>query len=75
MSCNELNNLMRKVSVELSQIAITRGEVAQTNIPTWVLGGQRVASTVIDRQTAKIENLQQQERSIAAARNRNCGVR
>ena len=66
---------MRNVSVELSQTAITRGNVAQTDIPTWVPGGRRVASNVIDRQTAKIGNLQQQERSIAVARDRNCGRR
>ncbi len=72
MTCNELNAMVGRVSRELSQTAITRGKVAQTDIPSWVPGGTRVASKVIDRQTAKIENLQQQERAIASARDRNC---
>lgn len=75
MTCNELNERVGNVSRELSQIAIARGKVAQTKIPTWVPGGQRVASTVIDRQTAKIEGLQQQERALVAARDRNCARR
>ena len=75
MGCNELNDLLRNVSRELSQLAITRGKVAQTNVPSWVPGGRRVAATVIDRQTAKIGALQQRERSISAARDRNCSRR
>ena len=75
MSCNELNDTLGKVSRELSQMAIARGKVVQTNIPAWVPGGQRVASGVIDRQTAKIEGLQQRERAVAAARDRNCARR
>ena len=75
MGCNELNDLLGNVSRELSQLAITRGKVVQTNVPSWVPGGRRVAATVIERQTAKIEGLQQRERSIAAARDRNCSRR
>ena len=55
MGCNELNVMVGSVSRELSQTAITRGKVARTDIPSWVPGGTRVASKVIDRQTARIE--------------------
>lgn len=72
MNCNELNERLGNVATEISQTAITRGNVARTNIPTWVPGGRSVASKVIDRQTTRIESLQEKERAIAAARNRNC---
>ena len=75
MSCNELNAMLGSVSKELSRTAITRGKVARTDIPSWVPGGTRVASKVIDRQTAKIEGLQQQERAISSARDRSCARR
>ena len=72
-SCNELNDMVGSVSMELSQTAITRGKVARTDIPSWVPGGKSVATKVIDRQTAKIENLQERESAIVSARDRNCG--
>lgn len=73
MSCVELNQLMSRVSGELSRTAINRGNVERTDIPTWVLGGRKVASKVVDRQTARIEHLREQERAIASARTQNCG--
>jgi hypothetical protein len=75
MDCNELNDTLASVSSRISQTAINRGKVTQTNIPSWVPGGTRVASAVIDRQTAKIETLQEQERAIASARDRTCARR
>lgn len=72
MTCNELNERLGEVATEISRTAITRGKVTQTNIPGWVPGGRRVASRVIDRQTAQIESLQQRERAIASARDRSC---
>jgi hypothetical protein len=73
MNCIELNELMSRVSAELSRTAINRGNVERTDIPTWVLGGRQVASKIVDRQTARIEHLREQERAIAAARLQNCG--
>jgi hypothetical protein len=72
MDCNELNRAVGEVSQEISQTAITRGRVARFNIPTWAPGGQHVAAAVVDRQTARIESLQERERAITATRNRNC---
>jgi len=72
MNCNELNERLGTVATEISRTAITRGNVARTNIPKWVPGGRSVATKVIDRQTTRIESLQQQEQAIASARNRNC---
>ncbi|TIP73786.1 MAG: hypothetical protein E5X58_46370, partial [Mesorhizobium sp.] len=65
MNCVELNVAMGEVAKELSATAITRGKVAKTNIPNWLWGARRVASTVTARQSAKIERLQQQEAAIA----------
>lgn len=72
MNCNELNEKLGTVATEISRTAITRGKVAQTNIPKWVPGGRSVASKVIDRQTMRIESLQQEGRAVASARDRNC---
>jgi hypothetical protein len=72
MDCNELNQAIAKTATGISQTAITRGKVARTNIPGWVPGGTRVATAVTDRQTARIERLQEQERAIASARNSAC---
>ncbi|MET3580989.1 hypothetical protein ABID19_004035 [Mesorhizobium robiniae] len=72
MSCIELNVAMGEVAKEMSATAITRGKVAKTNIPGWLLGARRVASTVTARQSAKIEQLRQQEAAIAAARRSKC---
>lgn len=72
MSCVELNVAMGTVASEISQTAIARGKVAHAKIPTWLWGGQRVASTVAASEGAKIERLQQQQAAIAAARSRKC---
>ncbi|UVC18863.1 hypothetical protein IHQ72_05525 [Mesorhizobium onobrychidis] len=72
MSCVELNVAMGEVAKEMSATAITRGKVAKTNIPDWLWGARRVASTVTARQSAKIERLRQQEAAIAAARRSKC---
>jgi hypothetical protein len=72
MSCIELNAAMGAVATDISATAIARGKVAQTNIPSWLWGGQRVASTVTARQSADIERLQRQQTSIAAARRGRC---
>jgi hypothetical protein len=75
MSCNELNDTLAKVAGQISQTAINRGKVTQTNVPSWVPGGTRVASAVTDRQTARIERLQEQERAIVPARDSACARR
>ncbi|MEP9386070.1 hypothetical protein [Mesorhizobium sp. KR9-304] len=75
MGCNDLNDALANVAKEISRTAIDRGRVARTEIPNWVPGGTRVATAVTDRQTAKIENLQEQERAIAAARDQACARR
>ncbi|TIP86311.1 MAG: hypothetical protein E5X63_12255 [Mesorhizobium sp.] len=72
MSCVELNVAVGEVAKEMSATAITRGKVAKSNIPNWLWGARRVATTVTARQSAKIERLQQQEAAIAAARRRKC---
>jgi ketol-acid reductoisomerase len=72
MSCVELNVAMGEVAKELSATAITRGKIAQTDIPGWLLGARRVASTITARQSVKIERLRQQQAAIAAARRSNC---
>ena len=75
MDCNELNHTVAGVSASISQTAITRGKVAETNVPTWVPGGARVATRITNRQTARIERLQEEERAAVSARDRACARR
>ena len=75
MNCNELNHQVARTAGRISQTAINRGKVTQTNIPGWVPGGRRVATAVTDRQTAKIERLQGQQNAVTSARDRSCAGR
>ncbi|WP_421917478.1 hypothetical protein [Mesorhizobium sp.] len=72
MTCVELNNALGITASEISRTAITRGKVAKTNVPRWLLGGSRVTAAVANRETARIERLKQQQDAIVAARARNC---
>jgi len=72
MNCNELNASVGSVSSNISRTAITRGSVVQTDVPAWVPGGRRVVTAVIERQTARIEALREQERAMVTARSGAC---
>ncbi|RWG85036.1 hypothetical protein [Mesorhizobium sp.] len=72
MSCAELNSAVGDTATEISQIAIGRGKVANTSVPGWLLGGERVKTVVANRDTAKIERLQQQQQAIITARKSRC---
>ena len=72
MSCSELNSALGETATAISQIAISRGKVANTSVPHWLLGGESVKTVVANRDTARIERLQQQQQAIAAARKRQC---
>lgn len=72
MTCVELNNALGSTASEISRTAISRGKVAQTSIPAWLLGGARVATAIADRETARIDQLKQQEVVIVAVRVRKC---
>ncbi|RUU13536.1 hypothetical protein EOD23_04180 [Mesorhizobium sp. USDA-HM6] len=72
MSCSELNSALGDTATEISQIAISRGKVANTSVPSWLLGGERVKTVVANRDTTKIERLQQQQQEIVAARKSRC---
>ena len=72
MSCVELNDAVGDTARAISQTAITRGKVAKTSVPNWLLGGARVKSAVTNRETARIEKLKQQQQAIVAVRERRC---
>ena len=72
MNCAELNNAVGDTATDISRTAISRGKVANTSVPSWLLGGERVKSVVANRDTARIEKLQQQQQTITAARNKRC---
>ncbi|WP_367272032.1 hypothetical protein [Mesorhizobium sp.] len=72
MTCTELNSALGDVARDISQTAVTRGKVANTSVPRWLLGGSRVKAAVAGRETARIERLKHQEAAIASARTRRC---
>lgn len=72
MSCTELNNAVGDIARDISQTAITRGKVANTSVPKWLLGGARVKNAVANRETARIEGLKQQQDAIVATRANRC---
>ncbi|WP_245420324.1 MULTISPECIES: hypothetical protein [unclassified Mesorhizobium] len=72
MSCTELNSALGETATEISQVAITRGKVANTSVPHWLLGGESVKTVVANRETARIERLQQQQHALVAARKQRC---
>ncbi|MDX8538948.1 MULTISPECIES: hypothetical protein [Mesorhizobium] len=72
MSCPELNVALGDTATGISQTAIARGKVANTSVPNWLLGGERVKTVVANRETARIERMQQQQQAIVAARKRQC---
>ncbi|RUW33106.1 hypothetical protein EOA60_08240 [Mesorhizobium sp. M1A.F.Ca.IN.020.06.1.1] len=72
MSCAELNNALGDTATDISRTAISRGKVANTSVPTWLLGGERVKTVVANRDTARIERLQQQQQAIITARKSRC---
>ncbi|MGX7872063.1 hypothetical protein ACVDG5_003470 [Mesorhizobium sp. ORM6] len=72
MSCAELNGALGSIASEISKTAITRGKVANTSVPRWLLGGMRVKTAVANRETARIDRLKQQHDVIVAVRARRC---
>ena len=74
MSCTELNSALGDIARDISQTAVTRGKVANTSVPRWLLGGSRVKTAVADRETARIGRLKQQEEAIVAARGHKCST-
>lgn len=72
MTCVELNNAMGGTASEISQTAISRGKVANTSVPRWLLGGTKVTTAIANRETARIDRLKQQQDTIATIRSRKC---
>ncbi|TPK76402.1 hypothetical protein FJ930_03780 [Mesorhizobium sp. B2-4-15] len=72
MSCTELNSALGSTASAISQTAITRGKVANSNVPRWLLGGSRVKTAIANRETARIDRLKQQHDALIAARARRC---
>jgi hypothetical protein len=74
MNCAELNNEVGDTATDISRTAIARGKVANTSVPNWLLGGERVKTAVANRETARIERLQQQQQAVIAKRRQRCAA-
>ncbi len=72
MTCPQLNGEVTRISADISRAAVIRGRIDRTDIPNWLPGARRLGSTLADRQTAKIDQLTEQERTVIAARQSAC---
>ncbi len=72
MSCQDLNVALGNNATDISRTAISRGKVANTSVPKWLLGGERVKTAVANRDTTRIDRLQQQQQAIVAVRKQRC---
>ncbi|MBZ9672536.1 hypothetical protein LB536_22645 [Mesorhizobium sp. ES1-3] len=74
MTCTELNSAVGSNASDISQAAITRGKVANTSVPRWLLGGTSVKMAVANRETATIDQLKRQQDAAVAVRARKCAA-
>lgn len=74
LSCTELNAAMGAISRDISATAISRGKVSSWNVPFWAAGGTKAKTVIQDRQTAKIERMQQEQRNLEAIRKNTCSA-
>ncbi|EXL10025.1 hypothetical protein [Aquamicrobium defluvii] len=71
-SCVDLDTSIGMNSREISATAVRRGKVDSWEPPFWLAGARRGAEAVKNRQTAKIDRLQQQGTAMTAERARRC---
>lgn len=73
-TCADLNVAIGETSKDLSAAAISRGKIDRFKVPFWLPGGSKAVSALKDRQTRKIDNLenelsqQRQRRQARCAR-------
>ncbi len=72
LDCNGLNQEVAGVSKRLSRAAIDRGRVERIEPPKWAPAGETLKTAVVERMSAKVDRLREEERAVAAARNRGC---
>jgi len=71
-SCIDLDTSIGANSKEITATAVRRGKVDHWEPPFWMAGAKRGAEVVKNRQTAKIERLQQQGGAMTSERARRC---
>jgi hypothetical protein len=70
--CSELNVAIGTTSKEISAAAITRGKIDRFNVPFWVPGGRQAAGVLKDRQSRRIEGLENRLSELRSARGTRC---
>jgi hypothetical protein len=66
--CTAHNNAIGDKAKAISCVAISRGNVAKVGIPLWAPGRTKAVSVIKNRQTAKIEKLQEEQAAMYDAR-------
>ncbi|MGB6119088.1 MAG: hypothetical protein WBF87_12790 [Mesorhizobium sp.] len=72
MSCEELNASISATSKDISGYAVSRGKVAEFSLPGWLSGASRAQDAMAERNTRKIEELQQRLDRLTAEYRRRC---
>ncbi len=70
--CVELDDAIGSNSREISATAIRRGQVDSWQPPFWMAGAKKGAAAVHNKQTRKIERLQEQGERMTGERARRC---
>lgn len=71
-SCVELNDAIGSNSKEISATAVRRGKVDSWEPPFWMAAAKKGAAAVHNKQTRKIERLQEQGGRLTGERARRC---
>ncbi|MGB3500198.1 MAG: hypothetical protein WBA44_01135 [Mesorhizobium sp.] len=72
MSCNDLNASISATSKDISGYAVNRGKVAEFSLPGWLSGASRAQDALAERNTRKIEELQQRLDRLTGEYRRRC---
>ncbi|MBN9242900.1 MAG: hypothetical protein J0I98_08910 [Mesorhizobium sp.] len=71
-TCADLNATVGATSKDISAAAIGRGRIDRYNVPFWVPGGQRAITALKDRQSRRIDTLEDSLAAQIAARRGRC---
>ena len=71
-ACADLNAAIGATSKDISAAAISRGRIDHFNVPFWVPGGRSAVTALKDRQSSRIDTLEDGLAAQLAARRARC---
>jgi hypothetical protein len=72
LSCQQLDEAIGQLALQISDTAVARGKADPASVPFWIPGGAKAVSAIRDRQTRKLERLQDQQKRLTQARGTRC---